>query len=44
MAIPMTNSGTTTGVLYLSASIKIKEFDAGEYNFIKTLCDVFSRI
>jgi len=42
--VPLTNGGSLFGILYLSVAIKIKEFDAGEYNFIKTLCDVFSRI
>jgi len=41
MAVPMTTNGKLTGVLYLSVSIKVKEFDAGGYNFIKTLCDIF---
>jgi len=41
MAVPLTNGGSLFGILYLSVAIKIKEFDAGEYNFIKTLCDVF---
>jgi diguanylate cyclase (GGDEF)-like protein len=40
MVVPITNGRLTTGILYLSVSIKIKEFDAGEYNFIKTLCDI----
>jgi diguanylate cyclase (GGDEF)-like protein len=44
MVVPMTKDGTVASVLYLSASIKTKEFDAGEYNYIKTLCDIFSRI
>jgi diguanylate cyclase (GGDEF)-like protein len=42
MVVPMSIGGRLAGVLYLSASIKTKEFDAGEYNFIKTLCDIFS--
>ena len=42
MVVPMSIGGKLAGVLYLSASIKTKEFDAGEYNFIKTLCDIFS--
>jgi diguanylate cyclase (GGDEF)-like protein len=41
MVIPMTIAGKLAIVLYLSVSIKTKEFDAGEYNFIKTLCDIF---
>jgi hypothetical protein len=40
----MASGGIIIGILYLSVSIKTKEFDAGEYNFIKTLCDIFSRI
>jgi diguanylate cyclase (GGDEF)-like protein len=41
MVVPMTKDGIIARVLYLSASIKTKEFDAGEYNYIKTLCDIF---
>jgi diguanylate cyclase (GGDEF)-like protein len=41
MTVIMTRAGRLSAVLYLSASIKTKEFDAGEYNFIKTLCDLF---
>jgi hypothetical protein len=37
----MTRAGRLYAILYLSASIKTKEFGAGEYNFIKTLCDLF---
>jgi putative methionine-R-sulfoxide reductase with GAF domain len=44
MAVPMASGGIIIGILYLSVSIKTKEFDAAEYNFIKTLCDIFSRI
>jgi putative methionine-R-sulfoxide reductase with GAF domain len=44
MTVPMTREGELKGVLYLSASIKVKEFDAGQYNFIKTLCEILSRI
>ena len=44
MIVPMSNGGRIIGLLYLSVPIKTKEFDAGEYNFIKTLCDIFSRI
>jgi putative methionine-R-sulfoxide reductase with GAF domain len=42
MTVPMTKLGKLQGILYLSASIKTKEFDAGQYNFIKTLCDILS--
>ena len=42
MTVPMTIAGKLSAVLYLSTSIKTKEFDAGEYNFIKTLCDIFT--
>ncbi len=44
MVVPMTKQGELRGVLYLSAPIKMKEFDAGQYNFIKTLCDIISSI
>jgi diguanylate cyclase (GGDEF)-like protein len=44
MTVPMTKLGRLQGVLYLSSSIKAKEFDAGQYNFIKTLCDFLSTI
>jgi diguanylate cyclase (GGDEF)-like protein len=44
MTVPMTKEGKISAVLYLSVSIKTKEFDAGEYNYLKTLCDIFSRI
>ncbi|MDF2593307.1 MAG: diguanylate cyclase, partial [Clostridia bacterium] len=41
MTVTMTRAGRLYAILYLSASIKTKEFGAGEYNFIKTLCDLF---
>jgi diguanylate cyclase (GGDEF)-like protein len=41
MTVPMTKAGRISAVLYLSVSIKTKEFDAGEYNYLKTLCDIF---
>jgi hypothetical protein len=41
MTVTITIAGRLSAVLYLSASIKTKEFGAGEYNFIKTLCDLF---
>ncbi len=44
MVVPMSIGGRLAGVLYLSVSIKTKEFDAGEYNYIKTLCDILVRI
>ena len=44
MVVPLAKDGKETAILYLSVSIKTKEFDAPEYNFIKTLCDIFSRI
>jgi transcriptional regulator with GAF, ATPase, and Fis domain len=44
MAVPIIKRGELKGVLYLSASIKTKEFDAGQYNFVKTLCDIISSI
>ncbi len=42
MVVPMTKQGGLRGVLYLSAPIKMKEFDAGQYNFIKTLCELLA--
>ncbi|MGB7605515.1 MAG: hypothetical protein WBL93_08555, partial [Lutisporaceae bacterium] len=42
MVVPMTKKGRLRGVLYLSASIKVKEFNAEQYNFIKTLCELLS--
>jgi diguanylate cyclase (GGDEF)-like protein len=40
IAVPMTDRGRLLGVVYLSVSIKNKEFDAGTFNYIKTLSDI----
>ncbi|MCK9217482.1 MAG: diguanylate cyclase [Firmicutes bacterium] len=40
MIIPITNYGEVNGVLYLSTSLKSKEFDASIYNYISTLCNI----
>ena len=40
--IPMIDRGRLKGVAYLSVSIKNKEFDAGTYNYVKTLSDIMS--
>jgi len=38
----MIDRGRLKGVAYLSASIKNKEFDAGTYNYVKTLSDIMT--
>ncbi len=42
ISIPMIDRGKLKGVVYLSVSIKDKEFDAGTYNYIKILSDIMS--
>ena len=42
IAVPMIDRGMLVGVIYLSVSIKSKEFDAGTYNYVKTLSDVMT--
>ena len=42
IAVPMTDRGRIKGVTYLSVSIKSKEFDAGTYNYVKTLVDIMA--
>ncbi len=42
IAVPMIDRGTLKGVAYLSVSIKNKEFDAGTYNYVKTLSDIMA--
>ncbi|MHB1394847.1 MAG: diguanylate cyclase [Clostridia bacterium] len=37
IAVPMIDRGRIKGMAYLSVSIKNKEFDAGTYNYVKTL-------
>ena len=44
MVVPLTNKGELRGVLYLTVSMKNREYDAESYNYIKTLCNVFSII
>ncbi|HWR62475.1 MAG TPA: GGDEF domain-containing protein, partial [Clostridia bacterium] len=42
IAVPMTDRDKLNGVVYLSVSIKNKEFDAGTFNYVKTLSDIMS--
>ena len=42
IAVPMTDRGRIKGVTYLSVPIKSKEFDAGTYNYVKTLVDIMA--
>jgi diguanylate cyclase (GGDEF)-like protein len=42
IAVPMIDRGRLKGVAYLSVSIKNKEFDAGTYNYVKTLSDIMT--
>ncbi len=44
ISIPMIDRGKLKGVVYLSVSIKDKEFDAGTYNYIKILSDIMSAV
>jgi putative methionine-R-sulfoxide reductase with GAF domain len=42
IVIPMIDRERLMGVIYLSVSIKIKEFDAGIFNYVKTLSDIMT--
>ncbi|HPW40519.1 MAG TPA: diguanylate cyclase [Bacillota bacterium] len=42
IAVPMIDRGRIKGVTYLSVPIKSKEFDAGTYNYVKTLVDIMA--
>lgn len=42
--IPITNAGKVNAVLYLSVSLKEKEFEADTYNYINTLCKIIAPI
>jgi len=42
IVVPMIDHGRLGGVVYLSVSIKNKEFDAGTYNYVKTLSDIMA--
>jgi len=42
IAVPMIDRGRIKGVTYLSVPIKSKEFDAGTYNYVKTLSDIMA--
>ena len=42
IAVPMIDRGRLKAVAYLSVSIKNKEFDAGTYNYVKTLSDIMT--
>lgn len=44
MLIPITNGDKLDAVLCLSVTLKNKEFDANNYNFVKTLCEIISPI
>jgi hypothetical protein len=40
IAVPMMERGVLRAVVYLSASIKSREFDANAFNYVKTLSDI----
>jgi len=42
MLIPLTNMGEFKGILYLTVSMKNREYDAEAYNYIKTLSDIMA--
>ncbi len=42
ISVPMIDRGILRGLVYLSVSIKNKEFDAGTYNYVKTLSDIMA--
>jgi diguanylate cyclase (GGDEF)-like protein len=42
IAVPMIDRGKIKGIVYLSVSIKNKEFDADTYNYVKTLSDIMA--
>jgi diguanylate cyclase (GGDEF)-like protein len=42
IVIPMIDRERLMGVVYLSVSIKNKEFDAGIFNYVKTLSDIMT--
>jgi transcriptional regulator with GAF, ATPase, and Fis domain len=44
MIVPLTNKGELKGILYLTVSMKNREYDAESYNYIKTLCDMMASI
>ncbi|MDF2881148.1 MAG: hypothetical protein K0R54_1705 [Clostridiaceae bacterium] len=44
IAVPLINSGVCKGVLYLSVSTKIKEFNFDNYNFVNTLGEIIAAI
>ncbi len=44
IAVPLTLQGRLQGIIYLSVSIKNREFDANTYNYVKTLCDIVSAV
>lgn len=44
IAVPIIKSSKTRGVLYLTVSTKIKEFDFNQFNFVNTLGDITAAI
>lgn len=44
IATPLINSGICKGVLYLSVSTKMKEFNFDNYNFVNTLGEILAAI
>jgi diguanylate cyclase (GGDEF)-like protein len=42
ITVPLIDRGKIKGVTYLSVPIKSKEFDAGTYNYVKTLVDIMA--
>jgi transcriptional regulator with GAF, ATPase, and Fis domain len=42
--VPMVDQGIMKGMLYLSVSIKNKEFDSNTYNYVKTLADIMAAV
>lgn len=43
-AVPLINSGTVKGILYLSVPINMKEFSFNDFNFISFLADICTAI
>lgn len=44
IVVPIIKSGKIKGVLYLTVSTKIKEFDFNHFNFVKTLGDIIAAV
>lgn len=44
IVVPIIKSGKTSGILYLTVSSKIKEFDFNHFNFVNTLGDIIAAV